>query len=83
MNTPFEVLEHNSTVDRIGLDGIPANDVTPMMVRYQLDLSADGHAVCDYTVRVRDHNGKLGNPTDRKLFVSTAPTLAAPVAPMP
>jgi hypothetical protein len=83
MNTPFEVLEHNSTVDRIGLDGIPANDVTPMMVRYQLDLSADGHAVCDYTVRVRDHNGKLGSPTDHKLFVSTAPTLAAPVAPMP
>jgi hypothetical protein len=83
MSTPFEVIEHNSTVDRIGLDGIPANDVTPMMVRYQLNLSADGHVVCDYTVRVRDHNNKLGNPTDPKLFVSTTPTLAAPVNPMP
>ena len=83
MATPFEVIEHNSTVDKVGLDGIPANDVTPMMVRYNLNLSADGHVVCDYTIRVRDHNGKLAKPTDPNLYISTAQTLAAPVNPMP
>ena len=52
--------------------GVPANDITPAHVRYALAFSTDGKAQMDYTVRVRDHNGKLGLPTDKNLFVSTA-----------
>jgi hypothetical protein len=60
--TPFEVVEHLSTVSQIGLDGVPPNDVTPMMVRFLLTLSSSGHVALDYVVRVRDHNAKLGAP---------------------
>jgi hypothetical protein len=83
MNAPFEVIEHNSTVSRIGLEGIPAGDVTPAMVRMSFLLSATGHVVVDYNVRVRDLTGKLALPTDKNLYVSTAATLQAPAAPMP
>jgi hypothetical protein len=80
--TPFETIEHDPTADRTGLDGIPPLDVTPSMVRFVFGLSADGHVVCDYTVRVRDHSSKLAQPTDQNLYVSTTPTLAPPVPPM-
>lgn len=80
-NTPFMVIEHLSTVSPIGLAGVPANDVTPAHVRFQLTLATDGKAQMDFSVRVRDHNGKLGLPTDKDLYVSTAAMLAPPVAP--
>lgn len=83
MATPFIVIEHRSNISSLGLDAIPPHDVTPAHVRYQLTVSADGHVVMDYTIRVRDHNGKLAKPTDKNLYVSTAATLAPPVAPMP
>lgn len=79
--TPFIVIEHRSSVSRIGLEGIPPNDVTPAHVRYQLTVSADAHVVMDYTVRVRDHHGKLAKPGDDNLYVDDAATLAPPVAP--
>jgi hypothetical protein len=86
MGTPFEVIEHDSSASRIGLESVPADDVTPLMVRYQLNLSSDGHVVCDYSVRVRElgHPGnKLASPTAKGLYVSTAAMLPPPVAPTP
>jgi hypothetical protein len=79
--TPFMVIEHRSDISQIGLEGIPLHDVTPAHVRYQLTVVADAHVVLDYSVRVRDHNGKLAKPTDKDLYVSTAAMLAPPVAP--
>ena len=79
--TPFMVIEHRSNVSRIGLEGIPPNDVTPAHVRYQFTVSADAHVIMDYSVRVRDHNGKLAKPTDKNLYVDTSATLTPPVAP--
>ena len=81
LGTPFEVIEHDSTVSRVGLDAVPANDVTPAMVRYVFILGADAHVTADYTIRVRDYSGKLASPTDKNLYVSTEPTLAPPAAP--
>jgi hypothetical protein len=81
MATPFMVIEHRSNVSQIGLEGIPLHDVTPAHVRYQFNVSADAHIILDYTVRVRDHNGKLAKPTDKNLYVNTAAMLAPPIAP--
>ncbi|MGZ3441749.1 MAG: hypothetical protein ACXVDD_19650 [Polyangia bacterium] len=81
MATPFMAIEHRSNVSQIGLEGIPLNDVTPAHVRYQINVVADGHVVLDYSVRVRDHNGKLAKPTDKNLYVNPAAMLAPPVAP--
>jgi hypothetical protein len=81
MATPFMAIEHRSNVSRIGLEGIPLNDVTPAHVRYQIGVVADAHVILDYSVRVRDHNGKLAKPTDKNLYVNTAAMLAPPVAP--
>jgi len=50
------------------------------MVRYSFSLSANGHVVLDYSVRVRDHAGKLALPTDKNLYVKTTPCWRA-VAP--
>jgi len=55
--------------------------VTPAHVRYQFTVTADAHVIMNYSVRVRDHNGKLAKPTDMNLYVSTDATLAPPVAP--
>ncbi len=79
--TPFMVIEHRSDVSRIGLESIPPNDVTPAHVRYQLTVNAGGHVVMDYSIRVRDHNGKLAKPSDKNLYVNPAAMLAPPVAP--
>jgi len=84
--TPFMVIAHDSTASRIGLAGIPQKDVIPLMVRFQLALSADGHVACDYNVRVRvlgDPDDKLGTPGARGLYVDTAATLPPPANPMP
>ena len=81
MATPFEVIEHLSNVSNVGLDGVPANDVTPAHVRYALTMSASGHAVLDFTVRVRDLQGKLATPGAKNLYVSTAAMLTPPAAP--
>jgi hypothetical protein len=79
--TPYEAIENSTMLTRIGFQGIPANDITPAHVRYALGIDANGHVVMDYTVRVRDHNGKLADPSQRNLYVSTAAMLAPPVAP--
>ena len=68
------VIEHRSTVSRIGLEGVPPNDVTPAHVRYAFTVNADAHVILDYSVRVRDHNGKLAKPTDKDLYVNAAAT---------
>jgi hypothetical protein len=82
LQTPFEVIAHDSSASRIGLEAIPPKDVTPAFVRLQFGLSADGHVVVDYTVRVRDRSGdKLSTPTAKNLYVNTAAMLAPPVAP--
>jgi hypothetical protein len=84
--TPFMVIAHDSTASRIGLDSIPASDVTPLMVRYQLGLSADGHVACDYSVRVRilgNPDDKLGTPNGTNNYVPTGATLTPPANPMP
>jgi hypothetical protein len=79
--TPFMVIEHRSNVSRIGLEGVPLHDITPAHVRYQLTVSADAHVIMDYSIRVRDPNGKLAKPTDKNLYVNDAATLAPPIAP--
>ncbi len=79
--TAFQVLLRNSTASRTGLDAIPEGDVIPAWVRYQMTLSATGHVVLDYAVRVRDHSNKLARPTDTPLYVDTAATLLPPVVP--
>jgi hypothetical protein len=79
--TPFMVIEHRSQVSQIGLEAVPLHDVTPAHVRYQLTVAADAHVIMDYSVRVRDHNGKLAKPTDKDLYVSTDAMLAPPIAP--
>jgi len=81
LSTPFVVIVHNSTASKVGLENIPPNDVTPAMVRYSLLLSANGHVSLDYSVRVRDHSGKLALATDKNLYVKTDAVLAPPVAP--
>jgi hypothetical protein len=86
MATPFMVIAHDSTASKIGLESIPAKDVTPLWVRYQLNLSADGHVVCDYNVRVRvlgDPDDKLSSPTAQRLYVSTAAMVTPPANPQP
>ena len=50
-------------------------------MRYAFTVTADVHISMDYTVRVRDLNGKLAKPTDKNLYVSTAAMLAPPIAP--
>jgi hypothetical protein len=79
--TPFMTIEHRSNISSVGLEGIPARDITPAHVRYQLTVSAPGHVVMDYSVRVRDHNGKLAKPDAMDLYVNPAATLAPPVVP--
>jgi hypothetical protein len=79
--TPFKVLVRRSDVSPIGLGAVPPNDVTPAHVRYVFTVTADGHVVFDYTVRVRDHAGKLGTPGAMNLYVNNAPMLAPPVRP--
>lgn len=79
--TPFMTIEHRSNVSQIGLEGIPAGDITPAHVRYQLTVSAPGHVVMDYSVRVRDHNAKLAKPGAMDLYVNPAAMLAPPVGP--
>jgi hypothetical protein len=86
MATPFMVIAHDSTASRIGLESVPKTDVTPLWVRYQFNLSADGHVVCDYNVRVRvlgNPDDKLSSPTARGLFVSTAAMVTPPANPQP
>jgi hypothetical protein len=82
-NTPYIVIEHLSTVSSLGLAGVPKGDITPAHVRYAFVFASTGKGEMDYTVRVRDHNGKLGQPTDKDLYVSTAAMLAPPVTPPP
>ncbi len=79
--TPFMVIEHRSNVSQIGLEGVPLHDVTPAHVRYQFTVSADAHVIMNYSIRVRDHNGKLAKPTDKDLYVNPAAMLAPPIAP--
>ena len=79
--TPFVVIEHRSSISQIGLEGVPRHDVTPAHVRYQFTVNADAHVIMDYTVRVRDHNGKLAKPTDKNLYVSTDGDAAPPRRP--
>jgi hypothetical protein len=83
VGTAFQVLLRNSTASRTGLEGIPEANILPAWVRFQLSLSATGHVVCDYAVRVRDHSGKLAKPTDppETLFVNPAPSVPAPIQP--
>jgi hypothetical protein len=84
--TPFMVIAHDSSASRIGLDAIPQKDVTPLMVRFQLALSANGHVACDYNVRVRilgNPDDKLSTSTTRGNYVSTAAMLAPPADPTP
>jgi hypothetical protein len=84
LSTPFRVLTRRSTASRIGYEQIPPNDVIPAMVRYAVALSADGRVALDYSVRVRDPNGKLLRPpmpNNDEGYVSTAGTLMPPVAP--
>jgi hypothetical protein len=84
--TPFMVIAHDSSASRIGLEGIPLHDVTPLMVRYQFGLSASGHVACDYNVRVRildDPDDKLTSSTTKNNYVSTAAMLTPPANPMP
>jgi hypothetical protein len=80
---PFIVLEHLSSASSLGLEFVPPGDVTPALVRCRFTLSAAGHVVVDYSVRVRDRSDKLATPGARGLYVSTAGTLAPPVAPRP
>jgi hypothetical protein len=80
-NTPYEVIENRSNVSNIGREDVPANDVTPAHVRFAFSLTASGHVTLDYTIRVRDHSGKLAQPTDKDLYVSTMATLPPPVMP--
>ncbi len=81
LGTPFEVIEHNSTISSVGLENVPMSDVTPAFVRYAFTLSANGHVAFDYTVRVRDHALKLASPTAQNLYISTDAVLTPPAAP--
>ena len=85
-NTPFIVLERNSTASAVGLDGLPKGDITPAMVRLRILFQATGHAVFDYSVRVRETGtpaDKLARKNAANLYVSTSATLPPPVTPMP
>lgn len=79
--TPYQVILRHSSASRIGLEGIPENDVIPAVVRYHLGLTASGHVVLDYSVRVRDRTGKLARPDDDDLYVPDDATLPPPAAP--
>ncbi len=86
INAPFMVLVRHSSASRVGLEAVPANDITPAMVRMNILLEATGRAVFDYAVRVREN----GKPRDKLaaqgaagLYVSTAASLPAPVQPTP
>jgi hypothetical protein len=79
--TPFQVITHNSTASRVGLENVPANDVTPAMVRFQFVLTSDAHVSAEYNVRVREHADKLAQPAAKNLYVSTVAMLPPPAAP--
>jgi hypothetical protein len=79
--TPYRVLVRRSDVSDIGLGSIPPLDVTPAQVRYAFTVTADGHVQLAYSVRVRDHNKKLGPAGKPGNYVSEDATLAPPVAP--
>ena len=86
MNAPFMVLVRHSSASTIGLEGIPATDVTPAMVRMSILLEASGRAVLDYSVRAREKGSprdKLATPGAPNLYVSTAATLPPPTMPAP
>jgi hypothetical protein len=62
LSTPFKVLNSRSDVNRIGLETVPANNVTPQQLVLQFNLTADGHVMCNYVVRTRDLKGRLAPP---------------------
>jgi len=79
--TPFSAGERGSSVAGVVRESVPASEVTPANVGYALSVRADEDVIMDYTVRVRDHNGKLAKPTDDNLYVNNAATVAPPIAP--
>jgi hypothetical protein len=79
--TPYRVLVRRSDVSSIGLGSVPANDIIPAQVRYALTVTADAHVSFVYSVRVRDHHGKLAGPDEMNPYVSLEATLAPPAAP--
>jgi hypothetical protein len=84
-HTPFIVLVRQSSASAIGLEGIPAGDVTPAMVRMSILLESNGKTTLDYSVRVREKGtprDKLSTEGAPDLYVSTAAVLAAPVKPV-
>jgi hypothetical protein len=81
--TPFIVIEHLSSLSQAGLDGVPPKNPTAAMVRLQLTLASTGNVTAEYSVRVRDHSGKLAHIGDMNLYVSTAAMLPPLNMPVP
>jgi len=85
INVPFIVLVRHSSASTIGLEAIPAGDITPAMVRLNILLEATGRAAFDYSVRLRekgDPRDKLAAKDAPDLYVPTDAVLAAPAVPM-
>ncbi len=81
---PYEVLLRESSASRVGLEGIPPNDITPAVVRMNILLQSTGPAALDYVVRVRENGNprdKLAAPGDKNLYVKTVAVLPPPVLP--
>ena len=78
---PFLVLERDSSLSRVGLEAVPPADPIPAVVRLLLRLVSGGTVSAQYSVRIRDHEGKLGTVGARNLYVSTADSMPPVVAP--
>ncbi len=56
---PFAVLYNRSEVDPVGTDGVPPGSEIAGFGMIRLTLGADGPAVLDYSLRIRDAAGRL------------------------
>ena len=59
LSIPFKVLNSRSSVSNLGLEMVPANDVTPAVIKLIFTLTADVHVRADYVVRVRNLDDRL------------------------
>jgi hypothetical protein len=67
-STPFKVLNTHSYVSRVGLEGVPANDVIPQLIVLRPRLSADGDVRASWGVRVRELSARLQAPSAGNLY---------------
>lgn len=77
---PFvAVLINRSEVNRIGMEMVPPNVVTPALMEIDVTLTANRHMTCQWTARVRDDEDRLWHVEGDPHF-EPSPALFVPAA---